>query len=228
MNFFGFLKSLDNLLFEVMSWIIFYPVTLWRCLLRPLAMMAYAQDELKNDEQPFGEALSPPIFLLVTVVIAHGVELALIGQSAMVAKTSGLAALVTDNTTLIVLRLIVFATVPIVIAVQTLWWSKAKLDRETLERPFYAQCYAVTPLVLVVSSLATLAVSSPDGSGEMRAIGYLVVLAWFLVTQIFWFRRDLHTGIGRSVLIASMGLLQCALAIAGLMWLVLGGLGSSQ
>lgn len=224
MNFFGFLKSLDNLLFEVMSWIIFYPITLWRCLVRPLSMMAYAQDELKNDEQPFGEALSPPIFLLITVVVAHGVELAAIGQSALVTQTTGLAALVTDDTTLIVLRLIIFATIPTIMAVQTLWWSKRKLDRANLERPFYAQCYAVTPLVLVVSLLATWVTSRPDGAGEMHAIGYLAVLAWFLVTQVSWFRGDLQTGIGRSMLIAGLGLFQSLVAVLLFMWLVVGGI----
>ncbi len=223
MNFFGFLKSLDNLLFEVMSWIIFYPVTLWRCMVRPLRMMAYAKDELANDDEPFGEALSPPIFLLVTVLFAHGVELALVGQSALVGTKTGLAGLVTDDATLIILRLTLFATVPTVMAVQTLWWSKAKLDRVTLQPPFYAQCYAVTPPVLATSLLATLTASDHDGVGEALAFGYLVVLIWFLVTQTLWFRRDLQTGLGRSTLIACLGLLQSSVVLVAFMLLVVGG-----
>jgi len=39
MGFFTLLKSLDELLYEVMSWLVFYPVTLWRPLARPQAMM---------------------------------------------------------------------------------------------------------------------------------------------------------------------------------------------
>ena len=39
MNFFQFLKSLDKLLYEVASWLVFYPVTMWRSARHPLAMM---------------------------------------------------------------------------------------------------------------------------------------------------------------------------------------------
>ena len=223
MNFFGFLRSLDDLLFEMMSWIIFYPVTLWRCVVSPLTMMAYAKEELGHDAQPFGEALSPPVFLLVTVVIAHAVELAIIGQSDLVAMKTGLAALVTDDTTLIVLRLIIFATVPTVMAVQTLWWSKAKLDRATLAPPFYAQCYAVTPTILVISLLSTWATTDPHQMPEHRAGGFAAAMMWFLVMQVQWFRRDLSASVGRSLLIACLGLVQCLTLVVAFMWLVVGG-----
>ena len=36
MNFLKLIQSLDELLYEIMSWLIFYPVTLWRALTRPL------------------------------------------------------------------------------------------------------------------------------------------------------------------------------------------------
>ena len=46
------LNSLDELLFEVMSWLIFFPLTLWRTLAQPLTMMAYADEQfaLPEDE----------------------------------------------------------------------------------------------------------------------------------------------------------------------------------
>ena len=45
MNFFNLLQSLDELLYEVMSWLVFYPITLWRTLVRPLKMMDYSDVE---------------------------------------------------------------------------------------------------------------------------------------------------------------------------------------
>ena len=40
MNFFNLLQSLDELLYEVMSWLVFYPMTLWRVLVRPPRRLA--------------------------------------------------------------------------------------------------------------------------------------------------------------------------------------------
>lgn len=223
MNFFGFLRSLDDLLFEIMSWIIFYPVTLWRCLVHPLRMMAYAKDELSKDQAPFGEALSPPIFLLVTVVLAHGVELALIGQSALVSKKTGVAALVTDDMTLVILRLLVFATIPTIMAVQSLWWSRAALDRAALQVPFYAQCYAVTPAVLVTSILTTLGASPHAPDNGVQAAAYIATLTWFLVSQTLWFRQDQSVGTGKGVLIAVVGFVLGLMVFVALAWLIVGG-----
>ena len=42
MDFLKWIKSLDELLFELMSWLVVWPVTLVRTLLGPIAMMRYA------------------------------------------------------------------------------------------------------------------------------------------------------------------------------------------
>ena len=68
MTFFNILKSLDELLYELMTWLVFYPVTLWRSIRRPLSTMAYARAELERDHaEQFRQTLSPPVFLLVTI-----------------------------------------------------------------------------------------------------------------------------------------------------------------
>jgi hypothetical protein len=46
MDFLKLIQSLDELLYEIMSWLIFYPVTLWRTLTKPLTMMTYSEVEL--------------------------------------------------------------------------------------------------------------------------------------------------------------------------------------
>ena len=40
------LKSLEELLYELVSWLLFYPITMWRSVLKPLNMMRYADTEL--------------------------------------------------------------------------------------------------------------------------------------------------------------------------------------
>ena len=47
MPFLIFLKSFEVLLYEVMSWLVFYPRTMWRAVRHPLQMMERAEDELK-------------------------------------------------------------------------------------------------------------------------------------------------------------------------------------
>ena len=114
-------KQLDELLYEVMSWVIFYPVTLWRAVRRPVTMMDYAESELKDRaDQQYTDVLGPPLFLLLSVLLAHGVELALIGDSPMIADRHGLAILIDSDTNLIILRLICFAIFPLTMAVAVL------------------------------------------------------------------------------------------------------------
>jgi hypothetical protein len=62
-----FLKSLEELLSELVSWLVFYPITMWRSLVRPLDMMRYADKELTDAvEDQYDDTLSPPMFLLIT------------------------------------------------------------------------------------------------------------------------------------------------------------------
>src|SRR5688572_3994391 len=105
MNFFNLLKSLDELLYEIMSWLIFYPVTLWQGLTRPLKMMDYSDAEQGDaEEKQYTDTLSPPLFLLLTLVISHALELSTVGESAIVADKTGLGGLVNDDATYILMR----------------------------------------------------------------------------------------------------------------------------
>jgi len=113
--FLVFLKSFEVLLFEIMSWIVFYPRTLWRAVRHPLSMMDRSEVELKLPaEQQFRDIISPPIFLLLTVVAAHAFEVAVVGNSPLIDNGIGLAALIQDNTSLILFRLIAFSSLPVI------------------------------------------------------------------------------------------------------------------
>jgi len=199
MNFFQFLKSLDDLLYEVVSWLVFYPVTLWRALRRPLEMMDYATSELTTpDQQRFDEALSPPILLMLTVLVAHGFELALIGESGIVADKRGVAGLISDDTSLILLRLVAFASFPLIFAVHTLRKQRVTLTRQSLEPAFFAQCYANAPFALIVSIAATLTqvpniwtVSAALALFGLSGIGFVAV-------ETMWFRKVLGVGVLRG------------------------------
>ena len=76
MDFIGIIRSLEELLYEVMSWLIFYPRTLWRTLTNPAAVTAYSDAE-QNDrpDEQYTDTLSPPLLLMITMVLGglwHG------------------------------------------------------------------------------------------------------------------------------------------------------------
>ena len=139
MNFFNLLKSLDELLYEVMSWLVFYPITLWRTLVHPLKMMDYSDLEQRDSEdQQYTDTLSPPLFLLLSLILVHAAEIALVGNDAIVASKIGLSALVSNNTDLIILRIATYSLFPVLLATRLVRARKGGLNRNTLRGPFTA------------------------------------------------------------------------------------------
>lgn len=223
MRFIQGLKSLDDLLFEVMTWLVFYPVTLWRSIRHPLRTMDYARGELgKGDDERFRDTLRPPVFLLVTVIIAYVIELSLNGEDAVVTDQTGVANLIDDDQSMMILRIFSFALFPVIMAsIETLLRRK-HIDRDTLQAPFYAQCYLAAPFVLVLS-LAVTAIRYPTASLELPA--YLAALAASLAyvwTEADWLVRSAGRGWLRALLSAVGAFVACMALLWVLVWL-LGG-----
>jgi hypothetical protein len=186
-----FLKSFEVLLYEIMSWLVFYPRTLWRSVRHPLKTMERTEAELKlTPAEQFRDLVSPPIFLLITVIAAHAFEVALVGNSALIDDGVGLAALITDNTTLILFRLVAFASLPVIAGVFALAVMRRPVDRDTLQPLFYAQCFATTPVVLLCSVAETLT-RLPQRAANIPA-GFLFVTAilFYVGVEATWFARE--------------------------------------
>ncbi|MEQ7873074.1 hypothetical protein ABDK56_03590 [Sphingomonas sp. ASV193] len=221
MDFLKLIKSFDELLYEVMSWLLFYPVTLWRVIRHPVRMIHYAENEMKRpDEERFGDALNPPLFLFLTIILLHLVELAIAGQSEVVTKTSGLYGFVRDDTTLLVLRILVFGLFPLLLARRKLKARHDRVDRDNLRQPFYAQCYATAPFAVIVS-LAGFA-SRLGAGGEVRLSLVLLAVAflWLGLIEIEYFRTRLDTSRGRGFVQASIAMAQgfvVLLLVAGML-----------
>ena len=191
MPFLLFLKTIEDLLYQVMSWLIFYPRTLWRCSIHPLAMMTRAEREFdRPPQEQFLDVLSPPIFLLLTVLIALGFQMALVGYSQVIELDSGLAGLITDNSSLVILRIIDFASLPMIAGAFALRVLKRPLDRLTLQPIFYAQCFVTTPAILLYSSAFTLShLAAP--AADATAVAMLVAAAiFYIVVEANWFTRE--------------------------------------
>jgi hypothetical protein len=197
MDFVHILNSLDALLYSVMSWLIFYPLTLWRTLRDPQRMMDYADRELTDsEEQQYTDGISPPLFLLISVLLAHGIELTLIGDSPLIKNQHGLGMLIDDDKSLIVMRLFFFSIYPLAMATWLIRRQRIELTRDTLRLPFYSQCYVTAPFALLVSISATFAQCHWLWWAPLAMLALTVTaFGWYLTVQSRWFARKL--GISR-------------------------------
>ena len=184
------LRSFEEFIFEAVSWLVFYPVTVWRIVSRPLTTMAYSDAEQTDTEEGrYDDALSPPLLLLVTVVVVNAIAIALHAEDIR-ATSKVTQALYASPQNLALFRALVFSLVPLVAATTLLRRTKTRLSRETLRPPFYAQCYLATPccIVLGLGQAIFHRTDWPDAPG----VALLVVGGtWFLITQTRWFRGRL-------------------------------------
>jgi hypothetical protein len=196
-----FLKSFEVFLYELMSWLVFYPRTLWRSVRRPLEMMKRGEMDLKLPAaEQFRDVVSPPIFLLLTVLAANGFEMVVVGSNPLIDKGIGLASLITDNTTLILFELVEFAALPVIAGAFALAAMRRPLDRDTLQPLFYAQCFTTAPVVLFCSLGATLT-RLPDPAANVPASLLFGVAAIFYVgVEAAWFSRESKRGLSAGML----------------------------
>lgn len=211
MDFMKVLKSLEELLYELVSWLVFYPLTLWRAVTSPLSMMRYADLELadQSDDQ-YDDVISPPLFLLITLLLAQAVS-TLMPRAA--AETAAEAAIAISDSNLLIARGVIYGIFPLAMAVTLLMSKKVKLTRNTLRPPFFSQCYVAAPFVFLVG-LATDLLLIPGRSAI--AWGLLVLLGavlWYGQAQVRWFRLDLNVGTVRAVLLFAVAFL-AALVLA--------------
>lgn len=211
MDFMKVLKSLEELLYELVSWLVFYPLTLWRAVTSPLSMMRYADLELadQSDDQ-YDDVISPPLFLLITLLLAQAVSTLMPREAA---ETAAEAAIAISDSNLLIARGVIYGIFPLAMAVTLLMSKKVKLTRNTLRPPFFSQCYVAAPFVFLVG-LATDLLLIPGRSA--LAWGVLVLLGavlWYGQAQVRWFRLDLNVGTFRAVLLFSTAFL-AALVLA--------------
>ena len=194
------LKSVEELLYELVTWILFYPLTLWRCIRRPVPMMVYAGTELgDSDAERYDDALSPPIFLLLTLFIAH-----IIGLQFGVQSMAVLPDIFADERNLLFFRAIAFSLFPLLLALRDVRRRGARLTRKTLQPAFYSQCYAAAPFILTIN-LALIVGQHGNPAAVLAGIAILVLgLVWYVRTEASWLMQDGVTGSARAHLAAAL------------------------
>lgn len=223
MPFLIFLKSFEILLYEIMSWLVFYPRTMWRAARHPVRMMERAENELKvPPAEQFKDVVSPPIFLLLTVVAANGIEVAVVGNSALIDNGIGLAAMITDNTSLILFRLVAFASLPVIAGAFALGVLHRPLNRDTLQPLFYGQCFVTTPVVLLCSIAETLTRLPQPEANIPAGILFVGASIFYIAVEASWFAHESKRPLASSLLWAIAAFLMSALALGAIVLLFAG------
>lgn len=186
MDFMKMLRSLEELLYEVMTWLVFYPRTFLRTLLQPYKTLEYCRKELHAPEDlQFDRALSPPLFLLLSLLLSHLAELGL-HYDALARTKTPLSGLSQQN--LVVFRALIFAVFPLMFALHHVKVSGLSLSRSTLRGPFFIECFPAAVFALLLQLGFTIMVASPQGrlpGGLLAAIA----TAWYLAVQTAWISR---------------------------------------
>jgi hypothetical protein len=201
-DFLRIVRSLEDLLYEVMTWLVFYPRTMWRILVHPAETLRYSEAEQRDtlDEQ-YTETLSPPLFLMLTVLLAHGVELGL-GTSMSEPKGAIGQVLLGSEQNLLLVRSVQYSIYALIGATTLLHRRGLPLDRKTLRGPFYSQCYLTAPFALGLSCGAILARTPLAAVNAAGATIGLASVVWYVFVQALWFRQQLQLAVGRAGLIA--------------------------
>lgn len=214
MDFMNILKSFENFIFEVVGWLYFYPRTMWLALFRPSQMMAYADDELDDlpDDQ-YETTISPPLFLLITILLATWATNAIAGPD----DPSTTPEFLHDWKNSLLLTASIYSVYPLVLAITLLLQQKREINRRALRPPFYSQCFVAAPFALANALAISLVVLETQEALIGAAVAFFGALLWYCVLQTRWFTQQLGISTMRAAWIAgraiSLGFIITAIII---------------
>lgn len=199
MDFLRLFQSLEEFLYEAMSWLVFYPRTLWRTIRHPIQMLRYSDKELEDaPDRQFTDQLSPPLFLMLTILLSHLIEIAAHQKMPEVATTGLGKQIMASELNLLVLRSFLFSIYPLMFAVRRLKAQGLPLDRDTLRRPFYAQCYIAGPAALVLGIASILARLDRLEVTIAALVVSLATIIWYLRIETIWLRSRTGKSTGKA------------------------------
>ncbi|MET0582500.1 MAG: hypothetical protein ABWZ08_11095 [Pseudoxanthomonas sp.] len=209
------LRSLEEFLYELLSWLVFYPRTLWRILRGPAGVSRYTRMQLEQPPgEQFLEMVSPVLTLILSVLVAHAIEMA----ARVPLATDELAPLANtlygNYQGLLLSRGVVFGLYSLVAAVWIMSRMRTAIDRDTLREPFFIQAYLVSPFALVVST-ASVMVRMAGEKAQLAGVALAVAITvWYLWAQTTTYRTLLGIGTGRALAYALVSFVAVTVAVA--------------
>lgn len=186
------LRSLEEFLYELVGWLVFYPRTFWRILWHPGAIARYTRLELAQDrDQQFSETISPVLMLVLSVILVHALEMAL--KLSLPAISSPIGQLLFGSEQgLLLTRSAVFCVFALGAALGTLRQNRLAVTRDTLREPFSIQAFLACPFVVMLSSGELLA--RVNGYQWVGGVLVAVAVIWYIAARVIAYRALNHAG----------------------------------
>lgn len=194
MDFYKLLQSAEELLFEVLMWVLLLPRTLWVVLTRPSSLPSYIYKELREkDGQRFDDAISPPLTLFICVALGSLAEPQQAGDEELL---NALGRWIVNNySNNLIASAVVYALPPIAVTAATMLAKGVQLRRDNYREAFYVQAYLICPVVIAIAIATRF-------SGEMQfpLLRYgaealtAAILTWYAVNNIRTIRSLLACG----------------------------------
>jgi hypothetical protein len=149
---FKILQALEEVIFEVMTWIMLLPKTLIQIIFKPREIIQYVSDECESKklEDQFDEFLSPILFWIIVAVLP--LTYALLSESDI--QDGGFLAIFLEN------KILLGAGIASLPLLTYLTWIELVNDRpirkSALKRMFFIQCYITSPAVLIITLIVRL------------------------------------------------------------------------
>lgn len=191
MDFIKLFQSLENAVYEIVTWVMFLPKTLLYTIAKPAWAMEYVNAEWKKEEKDrFDNFLSPVILWLLVVIVPMLVVPSLNPLQIFVEMLGSAAgdASQWETEQQAFFILLYGLVVPVSALIWLEWRNRRPLQKSSLKRNFYQQCYAIAPaqFLYVMTILVFWNVLS-----DWALILMNMALPWFY--QIFFFRSELET-----------------------------------
>jgi hypothetical protein len=200
MDLLKLIKSIEELLYEVVTWMYFYPRTLWRSVRHPFLVAGETKAQFaKPREERFAATLGPPLFLLLSILVAHAMGLGL-RQHLDEYKSLLAKKLFESDANLLIFRAITYSLFPLLLAVAMLRRQGASIDQNTLREPFFVQCSFAAPMVIFTSISVLLTTFDNEFVKFAGVASWLASVIWFLAIESMWVRMQLQIGRGRALL----------------------------
>lgn len=215
MDFFKIIQSVDELLYEIVGWLLFYPLTLWRVIRSPIKMMLSAESELvQSERKQFDDVIAPPLFLLLTLILIHVVELGVIGRSKLAAENPEFSQMIGSDFNLTAFRVTMLSILPLAASIRLLRARREVLDRQALKGPFYSQCYAAALFAIMLAT----AIGSAGARLSFGNPAFLLITAaaliWLFVVEAHWFAAKLDVPLANGLVQATILTMQWLVLLA--------------
>lgn len=214
-------RSIEELLFELAAWCIFYPRTLWRVATTPVAMVQYSDEqqgtgatakaEHHEPLEPYSREMSPPTLLLLSVLLLHLIELGVHVRLPEGHNELG-RPILTPGLNLLVVRASFYSFLALTLGASLLLHQKVELDRKKLRPLFFGQCYLVSPFAICASVWGILS-RLPEPLPWAGLSALLLGTGWLLWAEAGYLKERLELTTTRAYLTAAWWITRGVLAL---------------